>query len=237
MTSLATEPDRHPDGPALVLSVVPDLEEAETTTEGADTDVSASALSADLPAIAAELLATIERTDKAVAELAALKETVRTWYVKFTKDAWATANVAGLCATWERYCESVGVPPRPDHASSPARNVRGTVRVPITARVLRSATGLAEAQVEVMIAALPEDQRFTSSQQSWNVTAASAVLDDPLWDPLAKGGGHRCICPTARADFQRRAVSNYGTGTLVDVDTLVIDCPASKHEPVEVSRG
>lgn len=225
MTSLATEPDRHTDGPALVLSIVPDLDEDRADTS-ADT-VSA----ADLPAIAAELLATIERTEKAVADLVALKDTVRAWFVKFTQEAWSTAEVAGLCSTWERYCESVGVPPRPSHAG--AVNVRGTVNLPITVASLRQSMVLTEMQAGVMLAALPENQRFIPSQQSWNVAAASAVLDDPHWDPLGPKSKSPCICPTARTEFARRAIENVGRNAVVDMASLVVSCPAVTHTPYE----
>jgi hypothetical protein len=222
------EPDVVIDAPASVLSIVPDLpDEPEEVIDTVST--------ADLPGIVAELVDTLGRIDVATTALAELKDTVRAWFVKFTKDAWecGDGNLGSdsLCETWERYLAEVGVPGRPNR--SPAVNADGQFRVPITAANLRSATsiGLTDAQARAMIAGLPEADRYTPRTANFNLRISQIDLDDKTWDPLSKTT-QRCVCPQARIEYQTQARANYGRDVLVDLSRVRVQyCPATTHIP------
>jgi hypothetical protein len=221
MTATTTRPEAvvTDDAPAFVLSAVPDLPDVTRVT--------------DLAAIVAELKATNERTAVAEVALVALKETVRQWFVKFTKDSWEFANSDSLCATWERYTAEVGIPARPER-SNPV-TVRGIVKLPLSAVTVADTVKVSRAMAQVMIDALPEGERYTQISNAWNVTVSRIDLDDPNWEPLLKRRPSSCICPAARVDYLARVRSNYGTRAVVDLASLSIDCPAVNHIPVEVS--
>jgi len=226
MTATTTRPEAvvTDDAPAFVLSAVPDQPDVTRVT--------------DLAAIVAELKATNERTAEAEAALVALKETVRQWFAKFTKESWDFANGKdggdSLCATWERYCSEVGVPPRPERSSPVV--VRGFVKMPLSAVTIADQTRIPRDVAQKMIASLPEEERFTRVSNAWNVAVSSVDLDDPTWEPLAKTRSNLpCVCPRARAEFVSKAVSNYGRSAVVDMPSLSVDCPASVHIPVEVT--
>jgi hypothetical protein len=223
MTATTTRPEvvANDDAPAFVLSAVPDQPDVTRVT--------------DLAAIVAELKATNERTAKAEADLVALKETVRQWFIKFTKDSWDFANGKygddSLCATWERYCAEVGVPPRPEK-SNPIL-VRGNVKMPLSAITIADTTRIPRAVAQKMIDSLPEEERFSVTQNSWNVTVGQFDLDDPTWEPLLRKRPNSCCCVAARADFANKVRANYGAKAFADMATLTIDCPALAHVPWE----
>lgn len=216
--TLHAVPDIHEETPVSVLSVVPDLP-----------DDTVSSPEADLAGIVAEIAASAERTAAHLAALAALIDEARRWFVKFSREAWEFAEGGDggggrLCETWERYTNEVGVLPRPRNSSNVT--VRGYVRVPMTAGTIVEQLPVTAEQANLMLKALPADQRYARSALAHSLLLSDLLIASPDWDPL--GSKRQCICPQARAKFAEWAVRNYRSRT-VDPDITISGCPAGTH--------
>lgn len=197
-----------------------------------DTDVPEAALplTVDLHALVAEVNATTDRAVTAQTELEAERTAVRTWYREFIQDSWEYADRAQHCPTWERCCAEAGVPGR---TKSRSVTVNGTTRVPITEDTLAASAKLPRAMTRIMVAALPEEDRFTNHDAAWHLTLPAMSMFPDDWDPLDRRGMRGCVCPAAREAYRVHARNIYGSTVVVTDMTVLSGCSATHHTQEE----